>query len=526
MPAPSSNRPLLDVRNLSIYRDGADDACPIVRDLSFKVAPGEVLGIRGRSGCGKTSTALALLRLLPSDFSVSGSVSFEERDLLKIPESELRRIRGHKISIVYQEPALALNPVMRIGDQIGEVLRAHSAKNSARRREMVLEMLLRVRLHPQRFYGKYPHELSGGERHRAVLAQALVCRPSLIIADEPTAGLDPALKNEILDLIIELQPEIGAAFLLISHDRSVLERVADRTIELLQHQTEAREAETASFILRKKNPMPSSSAPLISVRNLNKWYGSRGLFLRKESEKRALDSVDLNIPAASVVALVGPSGSGKSTLARCLALLEKADSGQIVFGDKDLLRLNRRELRRHRPSLQYIAQESSEALNPRLTAWQAVEEPLLIRGDCSPAERRRTAEETMRSVGLDSTSGSRSCHEFSGGQKQRLLIARALTLKPKLLILDESLSGLDPETQYGILDLLIELKEKFQVAQLLISHDLELVARCADSIAVMQDGRIVEHPSATEIADHLDQWASEHLLHVSARQELVGAEVE
>ena len=528
MSAPSSNRALLEVRDLTVSYDGPGEPRPAISNLSFAVAAGEVLGIQGRSGCGKTSTALAILRLLPADVAVKGSVYFQGRDLLRLSDSELREIRGREIAIVYQEPALALNPVMCVGDQIGEVLRAHISQTSVQRKDRVREMLQAVHLDPARFYGAYPHELSGGERHRVVLAQALVCSPSLVIADEPTAGLDPALKSEILDLIEKLRQESGAAFLLISHDRSVIERLADRRINLHEQQpiSASVPVSAAKQIRAERAGVPREAKPLITVRNLSKWYGARGLFRRKQAEKRALDAVDLTIPFASLVGLVGPSGSGKSTFARCLALLEQPDSGEILFESKNLLNLGDKELRQHRPLFQYIAQESSEALNPRLTAYEAVEEPLSIQGTLGFDQRRQTAEEAMRQVGLDFNAGTRSCHEFSGGQKQRLLIARALTLEPRLLILDESLSGLDSETQRGILDLLLDLKHTLGITHFLISHDLELVNRHADCIAVMQNGRIVQHDTTKQVADDPEHWSVGNVFHCAAQQELVPAEAE
>jgi peptide/nickel transport system ATP-binding protein len=390
-------------------------------------------------------------------------------------------------------------------------------------------MLQSVHLKPDRFYHAYPHELSGGERSRVLLAQALVCGPSLVIADEPTAGLDPALKNEILELIAKLRADYGAAFVLISHDRAVLDSLAARIIEL-QNEKQQQDFVAPSVVPAslgiKETVGPQKTEILMSARNLTKWYGTRGLFTRKRADKRALNSADLAIPKGSLVALVGPSGSGKSTLARCLSLLERPDAGEIFFDGKDLLSLNNKQLREHRPLLQYIAQNFSEALNPLLTAGEAIEEPLLIRGNSCAAERRREVEEIVRHVGLDPAALSRSCHEFSGGQKQRLVIARALILQPEMLILDESLSGLDPETQQGIRDLLLHLKRTLGITQLLISHDLALVAKVADSVAVMQDGCVIEHASSKQIVGDPEHWSSEHLLHPSIRQELVLAEAE
>ena len=529
MPAPSSKRTLLEVRDLTVLRDERGELRPVVRGLNFDIAEQEVLGIQGRSGCGKTSTALALLKLLPTDVQVTGSVSFQRRDLLSLPERELRKIRGRNISIVYQEPGLALNPVMRVGDQIGEVLRSHFPYSSSERKNRVKQMLEKVRLSPARFYGAYPHELSGGERHRVVMAQALICGPSLVIADEPTVGLDAALKNEILELIVILRRDCGASFLIVSHDRDVINRVADRSIQLSLQSADQVISVKPSVCVPGPQPNNSGSSQnntLLTVRNLNKWYEARGLFRRKHAEKRALDSVDLSIPAGTILGLIGESGSGKSTLARCLCLLENADSGEVIFGGKNLLDFKKRDLRRHRPLFQYIAQDSAEALNPRFTALEAVEEPLVIQDTCSSAKRRARAQQIMEQVGLDVAAASRSCHEFSGGQKQRLTIARALTLEPKLIVLDESLSGLDPETQREILELLFQLKQALGITQLLISHDLDLVSRIADTVAVMQDGRIVEHEMARHIAENPTQWSVDHALHAAPRQELVLAETE
>lgn len=528
LPILSPYRPLLEVRDLRVSYGkgtlGENDAA--VSSLSFDVGAGEIVGMQGRSGCGKTSTALAILKLLPAEARVSGSVLFGEKDVLRLSERELRRIRGKQIAIIYQEPTLALNPVLRVGDQIAEVARAHGSHQC---KIEANAMLQRVGLEPKRYFAAYPHELSGGERQRVVLAQALICKPQLVIADEPTASLDPSLKNEILALIEGLRAEFGTAFLIISHDRSVTSKIADRLIDLSAQGPERQPGIPRNCTTDRSSTMTMSlrsQEVLITVRDLSKRYRSRGLFAFGRSEKQALDALNLKIDRGTVTGLIGPSGCGKSTLARCLALLEEADSGEILFEGKNLLLCARKELRKLRPMLQYIPQDPAAALNQRLSAGEAVEEPLLIQGIADRKQRHRTVEELLDRVGLDSSTADRSCHEFSGGQKHRLVIARALSLQPKLLMLDESLSGLDPETQAGMLALLRELTDRLGITLLLISHDLELVSSVSDRIAVMSAGRLIDQPSGKANLDPFEPWRYDRKLEIAPKRELVRAKSE
>ncbi len=527
LPLLSPFRPLLEVRDLRVsYGQGPlGQISAAVSGLSFDIHAGEILGMQGHSGCGKTTTALAILKLLSAEARVSGSVLFDGKNLLNLSDRELRRVRGKQISIIYQEPTLALSPVMRAGDQIAEVARAHGVPEARAEAAAILE---RVGLQPKRYYVAYPHELSGGERHRVVLAQALVCRPQLVIADEPTASLDPALKDEILMLVDSARRQFGTSFLLITHDRTVTSRIADRVIVLSSEASKCHSRFLASNASRRDSldGRPQTGEPILSVRNLSKRYRPRGLFVFGRSEKQALDAVNLNIYRGTLTGLIGPSGSGKSTLARCLALLEDADAGEIFCDGTDVLKLKGKALRKWRPMLQYIAQDPAAALNPRLTAAEAIEEPMVIQGIADREERRRTCEELILRVGLDPAAARRSCHEFSGGQKHRLAIARALALQPKLLIFDESLSGLDPETQMQILALLYKLKTTLAIPQLLISHDLDLVSSVADAITVMRDGRIVEQCESDQIIHRAKQRWSDRSLEAAPKRELVLAESE
>lgn len=492
---------LLHVRELTVRYSGDTHFSPAVDRISFEIAPGEILGIQGRSGCGKTSTALAILKLLPKSADVSGSVLFRGSDLLKLANGELRKIRGSQISIIYQEPALALNPVLRISDQVEEVLRAHTRHSSAERKRLVEEMLDRVQLSPARFARAYPHELSGGERHRVVLAQALVCRPALVIADEPTAGLDPTLKSEIVDLIAMLRNELQTAFLLISHDAEVISRLADRKLEFMGESPRLSQPESVGRTVSPISSTPTQTdskcaEPLLVAKRLSKRFSKRGLFSRSRSETQALDSVDFSIGSEAIVGLVGASGSGKSTLARCLALLERPDTGEILFEQTNLLSLPKQELPRARCGIQYVPQDPASALNPRFSAAEAVEEPLLIQRWGTKEERRKRAVSLMESVGLDPASAGRPCQQYSGGQKQRLVVARALALDPRLLIYDESLSGLDPQTKLEMVELIQSLRGKLGISQLLISHELDLVNEVADSVFTMSHGRIAPQKPA------------------------------
>jgi peptide/nickel transport system ATP-binding protein len=527
------NRALLEVRGLTIsYQQTRAESLPVIDHLNLDIAPGEVVGIQGPSGCGKTSLALALLKLLPASAHVTGTAIFGDVDLLSLSERDLQNIRGEKISIIYQEPALALNPVLRVGDQIAEVLRAHPSARPSDRKQRVQEVLDVAGLRSPRFYRAYPHELSGGECHRVVLAQALICRPLLVIADEPTAGLDARLKLQILDLIEDIRKQFGTAFLLVSHDRKVIDTLADRTLTLVHNDADKKPVRTAAMAqprspqIERSHSLDKNSAPLIQVRTLSKRYAGRNIFRSNASETQALDDVDLIIKSASICALIGASGSGKSTLARCLALLEPADSGEIRLEGQQVSASNKEHVREWRRKIQLVHQDPASALNPRFSAAEAIEEPLVIAGAGSRHDRREQALTLMEQVGLNPFAGNRSCHEFSGGQKQRIAIARALALKPQLLILDESLSGLDPKTRDQLLDLIVQLKNTLGIAFLLISHELEQVAEIADFVAVMHQGRIVEHRRTEELFCNPKHPATLDLLDVPAEQSqftLVGA---
>lgn len=504
---PRSRESLLDVRNLRVtYRSGHGQGCVAISGANLNIAAGEIVGVYGPSGSGKSSLGLALLDLLPRNAIRSAeAIYFHGRDLQKFSARAMRRIRGREIAIMYQEPALALNPVMHVGDQIAEVIRAHQRIGRKEIREKVSDLLRSVCLDQRPgIYHAYPHELSGGECHRIVIAQAIACRPSLVIADEPTAGLDAELKPEIVDLLARLRTEFNISFLLISHDRKMLARVADRMLEMSAGHLEQPQSESLDIVCTSGSARTAErreTEPLVLVRGLSKTYKKRGLTLSAPSKSPALQNVNLDIPRGSIMGLVGPSGCGKSTLARCLALWEVPDTGQVLFHGRDISRLSARESRKMRPRIQLVVQDSAAAFNPNLTAKDVVEEPLLIQGKSTKEQREIQVEQLFRETGLQQQMLARKVLEFSGGERQRLAIARALTLKPELIIFDEATTGLDRETQQQIITLLRELKRLHDLTYLVISHDLEFIEQIADSVACMRDGAVVSIIPACQSSD-------------------------
>lgn len=492
--------PLLHVEGLNInYRQSDRTSHAAVIDAALQVSAGEIVGVFGESGSGKTSLALALLNLLPATADRRAQVlRFRGHDLLNVSEPAMRSIRGRDISIMYQEPALALNPVMRVGDQIAEVIRSHERISRSQRRQLVWKLLHSVSLESRPgIYDAYAHELSGGERHRIVIAQALACNPSLVIADEPTAGLDPELKPEIMDLIARLRTELNVSFLVISHDRKMLARIADRLLEMSAGRIRERAIPSAAIVqLQQKvfwsieHDVELKTSPLMIVRGAAKSYSKRGILFRSHSAVPALQDVNLSITRGSTLALVGPSGSGKSTLARCMALWERFDSGEILFNGNNICDLPAQEIRKIRPRIQLVLQDSAAAFNPNLTAKEIVEEPLLIQGGSTKEERRDRVIHLLQETGLDDSMLTRKALEFSGGQRQRLAIARALILNPELIIFDESTTGIDRKAQQHLLLLLEKLRRSRELTYVFISHDHELVSHIADSVATMRNGTL------------------------------------
>jgi len=497
---------LLTVSNLSVrYADGSTPRRSL-DEVCLSIDAHEIVGVSGPSGSGKTTVAMAVLGLLPDTASVSGRIEFRGRDLGSLGERARSAMRGAGIGIVFQESALALNPMLSVGAQIGDVVRAHTRCNRREAKERVLAAMHDVGLRDDtaRIYDACAHQLSGGQRQRVLIAQAIVCRPALIVADEPTASLDRATRDEILRLIRRLNEQHGTAFLIISHSAEVLERTARRVIVMDRGRVvrvsgvngDALAAD--GYIARSLSRSISASryAPVSEMCGGTKSYRQRRMFAGSRYDVHALRGLDLCVERGTTLGLLGPSGCGKSTLARCLAGAETLDAGRVLIDGQDITGLRGRALLPYRNQVQLIFQDSAAALNPRFTALDIVTEPMVIRQTVTPHERRLRAVDLLSQVGLPADRLHARAGEFSGGERQRLAIARALAVRPRLLILDEAFSGLDLETRSLITTLLLTLQREEGLAFLCISHDFDLLAEFASEIAVMERGTIVEHGTA------------------------------
>jgi ABC-type glutathione transport system ATPase component len=526
---------LLRVSNLNVtYVTGRGESVPALRNFSFTLKSGETVGVTGRSGSGKTSLGLTLLGLLPPRTHVSGEIHFCDKELIS-GAREIRRLRGSGISMIFQEPALALNPVLPVGKQILHVLRSHRRIKNADLRNEVHQALRRVAFSdPERIARAYPHQLSGGECQRIAIAQAIVCRPQLLIADEPLSSLDPVTQEEILDLLQRLTKELQISLLLITHNSAILSAIAERVLvmrggEMIAEGSPAKlHGNTSDKYVREllfpasqiarasmnqsEEVQTTEDRPLLAVSHVSKRFVQRHIFSREKFTIFALRNVNLTIGAGTTVALVGGSGSGKSTLARCIAGFENIDAGEILFEDGAMPRKGTSG------EIQLIFQDAATALNPRLNAAELIAEPMKLAKSGGEKERQERVLELIEEVGLDPDSRFRLPHQFSGGQKQRIAIARALSLNPKLLILDEALSGLDLPLQAQIVQLLLRLQQKYQLSYLYISHDLNFLSHFAQEIAVMCEGTIVERLAPKDLPHAVDPhtqalYASSRKLH-------------
>ena len=539
-------REILRIDNLSIAFRTDGGLRAVVNGVSLTLTSGEILGLVGESGSGKTILSLAAMGLLPHNATVtSGRVEFAGENLLTARPDVLRKLRGKRISMIFQDPMASLDPVFTCGSQIVEAIQLHERITRRQAGERARDLLAKVGIaDPARCMRSYPHELSGGQCQRIMIAMAVACKPDVIIADEPTTALDVTVQKQVLTLLRDLNREIGAAILLITHDLGVIYEVADR-VAVIYRGDLMEQASTGDLFRAPRSAytkaliasMPSASTPqsrlpvicrddlgqissvvevrpsqkerlskkpegetLLEIRNLTKTYWLRETALSAPKPFRAVDDVSLVIPARSTVGLVGESGCGKSTLSRLVMRLMQPDSGAIEFEGRDLVSLDHDRLRAARRDFALVFQNPYGSLNPRQTVTDLVAAPIDIhqRG----RDREAAVARLLDAVGLPRDAMGRYPHEFSGGQRQRIVIARALALNPKLLICDEAVSALDVSVQAQVLNLLRDLQDEFDLTYLFISHDMSVVRHVSDTIAVMQKGKIVEIGPAAEVFDN------------------------
>lgn len=519
-----SIRPVLSVSGLSVAVRGEEGERDVVSDLTFGLMRGETLCIAGESGSGKSMTALAIMGLLPQPAARirSGSIRLGDQDLAALSESGMRRIRGNRIAMIFQEPMTSLNPVLSIGRQLTEAIEAHTSLSRSDSRLRALEALKAVRIpDAERRLEHYPHELSGGMRQRVMIAMALALNPDVLIADEPTTALDVTVQGEVLELLRDLQRQHGTSVILITHDMGVVAEMADRVV-IMRDGRMVEQGRAADIFNRPqadytrellaavprigggrmaedRQDAANMPAELVHVGDLHVRFDLRGGFFgRVDRRVHAVEGVSFSIAPHETLSLVGESGCGKSTTAKAIAGLVPY-IGSISIGGQDLSALSRKERKAVRRNVQMIFQDPFASLDPRMRVGDLVAEPLLIHGLGDREQRRAQIAALFERVGLSADQMERYPHEFSGGQRQRICIARALALRPKLIIADESVSALDVSVQARVLRLLKELQREFGVAYLFISHDMAVVENISDRVAVMYLGQIVEMGTRDQI---------------------------
>jgi peptide/nickel transport system ATP-binding protein len=511
------NSPVLEIANLSVAIKGGGDRTHAVQGINLNVAADEIVCVVGESGSGKSVTAQAVMGLLPKGTMQveSGSIRLQGDELTTKTDAELRAIRGKRMAMVFQEPMTALNPVERVGDQIGEVLEIHTSLDPRGRRERVLDIMRAVHLpDPDQMIDAYPHQLSGGQRQRIMIAAALVLDPALLIADEPTTALDVTTQAQILRLVREMQGRKKTGVLFITHDFGVVSEIADRVVvmqlgciveqglrdEVLRN---PREDYTKMLIAAVPSLTPPKRSPVVGAitletENLVKTYGRRSLLQPNARVVNAVNNVSLAVRRGETLGIVGESGSGKSTVARCVVRLVEATSGAIRLDGVDIVAMKEPQFRPMRRRVQFIFQDPYRSLNPRRTVGEAIIEGPMNYG-LGREEALRRARNLMATVHLSPDAIDRYPHQFSGGQRQRICIARALAMEPELLIGDEPVSALDVSVQDQVLKLLDEVRRTFDLAVLFITHDLRVAAQVCDRIAVMRRGVIVEQGPTAEV---------------------------
>jgi peptide/nickel transport system ATP-binding protein len=544
--------PLLSIRDLTVEFQTQDDIVTAVNHVSFDIPRGKTVGLVGESGSGKSVTSLAIMGLIPSPPGriTSGELLFKGEDLLKKSESEMRTIRGDRISMIFQEPMTSLNPVFRIGSQIAEVLMLHRGMNKKEAWQKAEDLLDQVGIpDPKKKIRAYPHELSGGQKQRVMIAMAIACEPELLICDEPTTALDVTIQKQVLDLMLDLQDKYHMGMLFITHDLGVIADLADDVVVMYRSNivetgsvntifTNPKHPYTKGLIacrpLLEGNPKrlltvadymdeagneiivpperfepmvkedKSGNPVLLEVNNLKTWFPVKGGFFGTTKDYvKAVDDVSFTVRKGETLGLVGESGCGKTTLGRTILRLQAATGGDVIFDGTNIMDLSGEDLRRMRSRMQIIFQDPYSSLNPRMTIGDILTEPMTIHGiGENKKDRFARAQELMRKVDLKPEQLSRYPHEFSGGQRQRICIARALAVEPEFIICDESVSALDVSVQAQVLNLLLDLQEEMGLTYIFISHDLSVVNFISDRVGVMHQGKLLELDTAEQIYKH------------------------
>lgn len=512
------SEPVLQVRDLRVGFRQDGQVTEAVRGVSFDVGAGETVALVGESGSGKSVTALSTVSLLPESADVAGSILYEGSEMVGAPEKELRRVRGNDVSFIFQEPMTSLNPLHPLEKQITESLTLHQGLTGDAARARVIELLEKVGIRDaESRLGAYPHQLSGGQRQRVMIAMALANGPDLLIADEPTTALDVTIQAQILDLLMELKEAEGMSLLFITHDLTIVRRIADRVC-VMQGGEIVETGPTAEIFANPQHPytrkllaaepsgapdpVPETAPVVAETDKLKVWFPiQRGILRRTVGHVKAVNGATLNVRAGETLGIVGESGSGKTTLA--LAILRLISSeGRIVYAGENIQGWKSRELRRLRKDMQVVFQDPYGSLSPRMTIAQIIAEGLGVHGNDSGTSPRQMVAEILVEVGLDPAMMDRYPHEFSGGQRQRIAIARAMILRPKLVVLDEPTSALDMTVQVQIVELLRALQKKYGLAYIFISHDLKVVRALSHKVIVMRQGDVVEMGEGSQIFEN------------------------
>jgi peptide/nickel transport system ATP-binding protein len=541
-----NNNSILDIKNLTISFGNKKSTIEVVHGISLHIKENEIVGVVGESGSGKSVTAMAILGLLPKKNTfIGGEILFNKKDLLKEMENNIRKLRGNDIAMIFQEPMTALNPSITCGNQVSEIIKLHLKYSTSKAKKETISLFEKVKLpRPSEIYNSYPHQISGGQMQRVMIAMAIACKPKLLIADEPTTALDVTVQKEIILLLKEIQKETKMSMLFISHDLGLVSEIVDRVAVMYQGNiveegsvlqvfktpkedyTKALMASRPSLDIRLKElPTIASLAdnsfksieitpqeralkhkelytktPILEILNLKKEYYSNAGVLNKKKVVNAVNEVSFKVFEGETLGLVGESGCGKSTLGKAILQLEKATSGSIKYRGKEITKLKSSELRKLRKEIQLIFQDPYSSLNPRMLIGEAIMEPMRVHHiGKNDRERKNKVLSILNRVELDDSYFNRYPHELSGGQRQRVGIARTIAMEPKLVVCDESVSALDISVQAQVLNLLNELKDDFGFTYIFISHDLAVVKFMADQLLVMKDGKIEEIGDADEI---------------------------